>query len=304
MTTAATSSQDMQFFSLLVRCGSLTAAARELQVTTAAVSKRLAALEHKLGTSLLHRTTRRLALTPEGQVLLQGGRRILGEIEALEQQLRGATQAPAGLLRVNATLGFGRMQVAPAVASFVRRYPEVEVQLQLSASPPALSDDAWDMCVRFGALPDSRLVARRLAANRRLLCASPGYLAARGTPSQPAELARHAFIAIRQADDVQGLLRLTSGRKKESIRLPGGLSTNDGEVAVGWTLAGLGIVLRAEWDVTRYLRSGRLQQVLPQWQAPPADIHAVYPARLAHLTRVRAFVDHLAAHLERTAPAS
>ncbi|MBE7941120.1 MULTISPECIES: LysR family transcriptional regulator [Ramlibacter] len=295
-------SQDLQFFSLLVRCGSLTAAARELGLTTPAISKRLAALEQKLGVTLLHRTTRRLALTPEGQALLQGGRRIVGEIEALGQQLQGATQEPAGLLRVNATLGFGRMQVAPAVASFRRRHPRVDVQLQLSASPPAAAEDAWDVCVRFGALPDSRLVARQLAPNRRLLCASPGYLAARGAPRSPAELAQHDFIAIRQADDVQGLLRLATGRRQEAVRLAGGLSTNDGEVAVGWALAGLGVVLRAEWDVARYLRSGRLVQLLPQWQAPPADIHAVYPARLQHLSRVRAFVDHLAQHLARGAP--
>jgi DNA-binding transcriptional LysR family regulator len=292
----ATSSQDMQFFSLLVRSGSLTTAARELAVTTAAVSKRLAGLEQRLGVTLLNRTTRRLALTPEGQTYLQRSRGILGEIEALEGELQGASAEPSGLLRVNATLGFGRMHVAPAIAAFARRHPRVDVQLQLSVNPPPLTDDAFDVCIRFGAPPDARVIARRLAPNRRLLCASPAYLERCGTPRNPQDLAGHNFIAIRQADQTQGVLRLRSGKRVETVRLRGSLSTNDGEVAVGWALAGLGLVLRAEWDVERYLRSGRLQHVLSAWDSPPADIYAVYPARQQDLTRVRAFVDHLARH--------
>jgi DNA-binding transcriptional LysR family regulator len=286
----------MHFFSLLVRSGSLTAAARELAVTTAAVSKRLAGLEQRLGVSLLNRTTRRLALTPEGDTYLQRSRGILGEIEALESELQGARAEPSGLLRVNATLGFGRMHVAPAIAAFARRHPRVDVQLQLSANPPPLTDDAFDVCIRFGAPPDARVIARRLAPNRRLLCASPAYLERCGTPRNPQDLGDHNFIAIRQADEAQGVLRLRSGKRAEAVRLRGSLTTNDGEVAVGWALAGLGIVLRAEWDIERYLRSGRLRHLLPAWDSPPADIYAVYPARQQDLTRVSAFVDHLARH--------
>lgn len=290
---AATQSQDMQFFAQLVRCGSLTAAARDMQVSTGAVSKRLAGLEKRLGVDLLHRTTRRLALTEHGHTYLDTARRILDEIEALESGLRGAKAQPVGLLRVNATLGFGRMHIGPAIAGFSKKYPRVDVQLQLSASPPPITDDAWDVAVRFGEPPESRLIARKLAANRRLLCASPAYLARSGSPHTPQELAKHNFISIRQADEAQGSLRLRSGRKSESVRLHGNLSTNDGEVAVNWALGGLGIVLRAEWDVTRYLRSGRLRQVLQGWDTPPADLHAVYPARHAGTARVQAFVQHL-----------
>lgn len=291
-----THSQDMQFFAELVRSGSLTAAARELQVSTGAVSKRLSGLEARLGVDLLHRTTRRLALTEHGQAYIDSARRVLDEIEALESELQGAKAQPAGLLRVNATLGFGRMHIGPAIASFSRKYPRVEVQLQLSASPPPITDDAWDIGIRFGEPPDSRLVARRLAANRRLLCASPAYLSRAGMPKTPQELARHNFISIRQADETQGVLRLRSGKKAQAVRLRGNLSTNDGEVAVNWALAGLGIVLRAEWDVTRYIKSGRLQPLLEKWDTPPADIHAVYPARHAGTARVQAFVQHLAAY--------
>ncbi|AMO25666.1 LysR family transcriptional regulator [Ramlibacter tataouinensis] len=283
----------MQFFGQLVRCGSLTAAARELQVTTAAVSKRLSGLESRLGVSLLHRTTRRLALTEYGRSYLENSRRILEEIESLESELQGANAEPAGLLRVNATLGFGRMQIGPAIASFSRKYPRIEVQLQLSASPPPITEEAYDVGIRFGEPPDSRLVARRLAPNRRLLCASPAYLARAGTPRAPLDLARHNLISIRQADEAQGLLHLRSGKRVETVRMRGKLSTNDGEVAVNWALNGLGIVLRAEWDIARYLRSGRLQHVLAAWESPPADIYAVYPARHAGILRVQAFVEHL-----------
>ncbi|MCJ0762180.1 LysR family transcriptional regulator [Variovorax terrae] len=291
--TRNTASQDMQFFVQLMRCGSLAASARELQVTPAAVSKRLSGLEARLGVPLLNRTTRRLSLTEQGRSYLDSSRHILEEIEAMESGLQAARAQPAGLLRVNATLGFGRMQVGPAITSFSRKYPRVEVQLQLTASPPPIVDEAYDVGIRFGEPPDSRLIARLLAPNRRLLCASATYLARAGTPRAPQDIGRHNFISIRQADDAQGLLRLTSGKRSETVKARGNLSTNDGEVAVNWALSGLGIVLRAEWDVARYLRSGRLQPVLENWQTPPADIYAVYPAQHARTARVLAFVDHL-----------
>lgn len=296
MAGPASSSSDMQFFHQLVRSGSLSAAARELQVSTPAVSKRLAQLEARLGVALLHRTTRRIAVTPEGETYLQHARRILAEIEAAEGELRGTRAEPRGLLRVNATLGFGRIHVAPLIASFARRHPQVEVQLQLSVNPPPLTEDAFDVCVRFGEPPDARVVARLLAPNRRLLCASPAYLARQGSPRTPHELAQHSIIGIRQGDEAYGVWRLRAGKRVETVKVRGNLSTNDGEIAVNWALAGHGIVLRAEWDVARYLRSGRLRQVLDNWQAPPADIHAVYPVRHQAAARVQAFVEHLAAH--------
>jgi LysR family transcriptional activator of dmlA len=292
MAQLVTSSQDMQFFAQLVRCGSLTATAHELQITTAAVSKRLSLLEARLNVSLLNRTTRRLALTDYGHSYLEESKRIIDEIQQLENRLQSERGQPSGMLRVNATLGFGRMHIGPAISSFLRKYPRVEVQLQLTASPPSITEESYDVGIRFGEPPDSRLIARRLAANRRLLCAAPAYLARKGALTSPGDLVHHNLIAIRQVDDAQGLLHLKQGRKVEAVRLRGSLSTNDGEVAVTWALNGLGIVLRAEWDVTRYLDSGRLQHVLPNWNAPPADIYAVYPARQAKVLRVQKFVEH------------
>lgn len=296
MTATVSAPSEMAFFSLLARCGSLSAAARELDLSTAAVSKRLAQMEARLGVALLARTTRRVSLTSEGELYLAHARRILSDIDDMERLVASAVSAPRGLLRVNTTLGFGRSHIAPLVSQFVRQYPEVQVQLQLTVDPPALSEDAFDVCLRFGEPPDARVIARLVAPNRRLLCASPAYLARQGTPKSPHDLAQHSCIGIRQGDQAYGLWRLGSGKRTEAVKVRGPLSTNDGEIAVGWALAGHGIVMRAEWDVARFLRSGRLRQVLENWQTTPADIHAVYPQRHQDSGRVRAFVDFVTAH--------
>jgi DNA-binding transcriptional LysR family regulator len=292
---------DLGFFSALSAAGSLSAAARELGLSTAAVSKRLAGMEARVGLALVNRSTRRMSLTAEGELCLQHARRILADMEEMAQLLGAAKAEPTGLLRVNATLGFGRSHVAPLISRFVRRHPQVEVQLQLSVNPPALTDDAFDVCIRFGAPPDARVIARRLAANRRVLCASSAYLAAHGMPRVPKDLERHNCIGIRQGEEAYGVWRLSSDRGRgavlQAIRTRGNLTTNDGEIAVNWALDGHGIVMRAEWDVERYLRSGRLVQVLPRHHTPDADIYAVYPERQQGVARVRAFVEFAAQSL-------
>ncbi len=295
----------MAFFSLLARCGSFSATARELNVSTPAVSKRLAQMEARLGVQLLNRTTRRVSLTPEGETYLAHARRILADIADMEQLVSRTQSTPQGLLRVNATLGFGRSHIAPLISDFVRSHPQVQVQLQLSVDPPPLASDAFDVCIRFGEPPDARVIARRIAPNRRLLCASPAYLAQRGTPKIPSDLARHDCIGIRQGDDAYGQWRLSPARKNgavEVVKVRGGLSTNDGEIAVNWALEGHGIVMRAEWDVARYLRSGRLVQVLADHHTPPADIYAIYPQRHQAAARVRAFVDFLVGRFASSTP--
>lgn len=298
--------EELVTFCAVAEAGGLTAAARELDVSTAAVSKRLSAMEARLGVALLVRTTRRIVLTPEGEIYLRQARRILADLQGLEEAVTAPDGAPAGLLRVNATLGFGRSHVAPLVSRFARRHPQVEVRLQLSVDPPPLTDDAYDVCIRFGEPPDARVIARRLAANRRLLVASPAYLARRGTPRVPRDLLRHNCIAIRQGDEGYAVWRLTGtragDRKTEAIKTRGSLATNDGEIAVAWALDGHGIVMRAEWDITRYLKSGRLVQVLADYQTPPADIHAVHPQRHQSSARVRAFVDFVAASFAEAGP--
>jgi LysR family transcriptional activator of dmlA len=251
---------------------------------------------------LLHRTTRRVSLTPEGELYLTHARRILAEIEDMEQLVADAVAAPKGLLRVNATLGFGRSHVAPLISRFVKRHPQVEVQLQLSTDPPPLSEDSFDINIRFGEPPDARVYARKIAPNRRLLSAAPSYLTRHGTPKTPHDLTRHNCIGIRQGDDAYGIWRLSAGKRTESVKVRGNLSTSDGEIAVNWALDGHGILMRAEWDVARYLRSGRLRPVLENYQTPPADIYAVYAQRHQASARVRTFVDFLCESFEGVDP--
>jgi LysR family transcriptional activator of dmlA len=299
MTTPISATSEMSFFSLLARYGSFSATARELNVTTPAISKRLAQMEARLGVQLLIRTTRRVSLTHEGETYLVHARRILAEIDDMEQLVSSAAAAPKGLLRVNATLGFGRSHIAPLISGFLTLHPQVQIQLQLSVDPPQLLDDAFDVCVRFGEPPEVRSLVRHLAPNRRLLCASPAYLVNRGTPKVPHDLTRHDCIGIRQGGDAYGTWRLSLGKHAQAIKVRDYLSTNDGEIAVKWALDGHGILLRAEWDITKYLRSGRLVQVLENYHTPAADIYAVYPARHQHSARVKAFVDFLARHFEK-----
>jgi DNA-binding transcriptional LysR family regulator len=293
---------ELGFFVALATNGSLSGAARELGITPAAVSKRLSQMEARLGVPLVNRTTRRMSLTPDGELLLEHGRRILGEIADLDQMLGASKGQPKGQLRVNATLGFGRLHIAPAISQYVLRYPEVDVQLQLSVKPPPLTDDQFDVCIRFGEPGDTRVIAKKLANNRRLLCASPKYIAAHGEPSTPSELVRHNCICIRQGDEAYGTWRLYKDRGDDAgelVKVRGNLTTNDGEIAVNWALDGHGILMRAEWDVERYLESGRLVQILPQYRTPDADIYAVYPQHQHQSSRVRTLVAFLTQAFER-----
>ena len=297
MTAPLIQPSELGFFNTVATASNLSTAARDLGISTAAVSKRLNQMEARIGVPLLIRTTRRMSLTPEGELYLEYARRILDELDQLNQRLNNVKNKPRGLLRVNATLGFGRMHVAPVISSYVSAYPEVDVQLQLSADPPALTEDAFDVCTRFGPPPDARIIARKLAPNRRLLCASPEYLRKHGMPTEPADLNQHNCIGIRQGSDAYGVWRLRTGTgKKErvhTVNIRGNLTTNDGEIAVNWALEGHGILMRAEWDIHRYMDSGRLVQVLPDYHTPAADIYAVYHQRHQQSSRIRVFTEYL-----------
>lgn len=292
---------ELAFFCLLVKQGSLAATARELNLTPPAVSRRLSQLEERLGVRLLNRTTRRISLTNEGEVYFGNAQRILSDIDEMERLVSSSRAAPKGLLRVNAPLGFGRSYIGPAISAFTKTYPDVEVQLHLTDRPVNLPDEAIDVSIRFGELPDSRLIAKKIAANRRLLCASPAYLRAAGQPNFPHELTQHQCIVLRQNESAYGNWRLSRGKQTETIKVHGKLSTNDGEVAINWALEGHGILMRAEWDVAKYLRSGRLVQVLADYETPPADIYAVYLERLNLSAKVAYFVEHLRDYLSRHA---
>jgi DNA-binding transcriptional LysR family regulator len=286
---------DLQFFSTLVKSGSLTAAAREYDVTPSAVSKWLAQLEARLGARLVTRTTRRIALTNEGEVYLAEGRRILAEIDELERAVGKSRAVPTGLLKVNASLGFGRSLIAPAVSAFARKYPELEIRLVLTDRPLSLTQGDADIGIRFGPPADARLVARRIAKHRRRVVASPQYLKRHGRPLVPHDLLRHNCIVVRQDEAAYGQWHFSKGDRSETVRVRGTLSSNDGTTALLWALDGHGVLMRSEWDSTPYVRRGRLEVLLDDYDLPPADLYAVYPPKRHLAAKVAVFVDFLTA---------
>lgn len=283
----------LEFFVLLARHGSLSAAARALDLTPPAATKRLAQLEERLGVRLVNRTTRTSSLTPEGETYLHYATRILADLHEMEEAVSSTRAVPRGLLRVNASLGFGRTAIAPLVSTFAQRYPQVEVQLDVTDRPVDLVAEGVDMAIRFGELPDQRLVARRIMSNRRLLCASPRYLERHGMPASLADLASHRCIVHRQNDEAHGVWRLEHEGRAVSVKVQGALSSNDGDIVLGWALDGHGILVRSEWDLAKYVDSGRLRIVLPGYTQPEADLFVVYPSKRRQSARARAFVDFL-----------
>ncbi|WP_297356236.1 LysR substrate-binding domain-containing protein [Paraburkholderia sp.] len=283
----------LQFFVLLARHGNLTAAARELDLTPPAATKRLAQLEARLGVRLVNRTTRSVSLTAEGETYLHHATRILAEVREMEDAVSSSRSMPRGLLRVNATLGFGRTTIAPLVSEFAKRHPHVEVQLDVTDRPIDLVESGVDLAIRFGSLPDKRLNARRVMSNRRFLCASPRYLEQHGTPATLADLSDHQCIVHRQNDDAYGIWRLMHKGHTEVVKVQGTLSSNDGDIVLGWALDGHGILIRSEWDLAKYLESGRLRIVLPEFVQPSADLFVYYPSKRNQSARARAFVDFL-----------
>lgn len=293
---------DLAFFTLLARKQSFAATALSLGISAPAVSKRLARIENGLGVKLLHRTTRRVSLTSEGEVYLVRAEQILRSIEELNETVGSAGKAPKGLLRVNATLGFGREHVAEIISDFIGLWPEVEVQLVLSDTPLNLVAEGFDIGIRFGGLSSSRLIARRLRTNRRFMCAAPAYLERRGDPRRLEDLERHDCIVLRQNLETYDVWRFQRNDRTHSVKVHGRLSSNDGEVALDWTLAGHGIMVRSEWDIRHHVEAGRLKLVLPRYSQPDADIYAVYPERDNLSAKVRAFIDFLELRLARPGP--
>ncbi|MDB5835238.1 MAG: LysR family transcriptional regulator [Caballeronia sp.] len=287
---------DLEFFVQLARLGSLSAAARALDLTPPAATRRLALMEQRLGVRLVNRTTRSASLTDEGDTYLRHATRILAAVSEMEDAVSRSREAPRGILRVNASLGFGRTTIAPLVSAFVQRYPQVEVQLDVTDRPVDIVEQGFDLAIRFGVLPDTRLNARRIMSNRRYLCASPAYLQRHGNPATLGELARHRTILHRQNDDAYGVWRFTRDGETVSVKVHGALSSNDGDIVLGWALDGHGISIRSEWDLAKYLESGRLKVVLPDFLLPPADLFVYYPSRRNQPARMRAFIDFLVEH--------
>ena len=272
--------------------GSLTAAAVAEGVAPGVVSRRLDALEARLGVKLLLRTTRRVTLTFEGSAYLEDCQRILRELGNAEAAVSLGGVRASGQLRVSAPSGFGRRHVAPLVGEFMRANPEVTVNLDLSDRLVDLLNENIDCAIRIGELTDSSLISVRLGEMRRMVVASPAYLVAHGVPREPADLAGHNCLSLGQQ---RGWL-FRVGEDTLSIKVNGLLECNDGAVLHEWALAGRGLAWRSLWEVGADLKSGALVSVLDEFAAPPTGIYAVFPQRKYLPLRVRLLIDHLKHH--------
>ncbi len=283
---------DLRVFCTVVRKAGFAAAAQELGASPAYVSKRIRLLEQELGVPLLHRTTRRVVVTDQGERVFHWAQRILDDMDQLLQEVAVTRCEPRGLLRVSSSFGFGRNVVASALSRLVRQHPGLQVRLEVFDRLVDVAAEGFDLDVRVGDEIAPHLIARRLADNHRVLCAAPSYLARRGTPRTPAELPAHDCLVIKERDHPFGVWRLRAGAQEQLVKVTGPLSANNGEMVVQWAVDGCGIALRSRWDVQQHLHAGRLVQLLPDWQQE-ANVWAVYPTRLQLSAKVRVCVEFL-----------
>ncbi|GAB2581524.1 LysR family transcriptional regulator [Dyella jejuensis] len=286
---------DLILFMRVLDQGSISAAARSLDLSVAVASQRLKRLEQQLGVRLLHRTTRRLHPTPEGLALAEQGRTLVEDLEALTTSLRQGAADVVGTLRLTASASFGRQYVSPLLPAFMARYPRVRLSVNLTDELQDLVSSGYDLAIRIGALHDSRLVARKLAINRRVLCASPDYLRRFGMPRTPEELAAHECLMLVGSVGRQDVWRLHDAQGHlHTVRVNGRFESSLGELLRDAALAGQGIAHHSTWHVCNDLREGRLELVLPNYTIADTGIYAVMPQRRLLPLRVRAFVDFLA----------
>ena len=294
---------DIALFLRVLDLGSISAAARSLDLSVAVASQHLKRLERALGVRLLHRTTRRLHPTAEGQALAERGRMLVQDLEALAEGLRESGQGVSGTLRVTMSASFGQHYISPLLPEFQALHPGMRISAHLSDDVVDLVKEGFDLAIRIGPLDDSRLVARRIASNHRVLCASPAYLRQRGIPRTPAELAGHAGVLLMGRDGRNDLWTLTTpegGLIK--VRMESRFESNFGELLRDAVLAGQGIAMHSLWHVADDVRAGRLTVVLPDYPPPTTQVSAVMPARRLQPPRVRSFVDFLLRHLGESPP--
>lgn len=286
----ALSSTDLRFFMTVAGSPSLAAASRSLDVSRSAVTQRLTQLEARLSCRLVDRSTRHLGLTEEGRLLQDRAHNVLDELDDIASILSTRRNVVSGQLRIAAPFGFGRRYVAPLAAVFREQFPDVEVTLNLTDAPAVTGEGDWDLVVHIGELKASSLIVMRIAPNDRVICASPAYLERHGEPSEPAELSRHACLALRQNEEDVTLWRfLGRNRKTIPIRISPTMASNDGEAVHSWALHGMGIMVRSEWDTADDLRAGRLRRILNKYRLPSADVVVLLGKRGGRTARANAF---------------
>ncbi|WEN14236.1 LysR substrate-binding domain-containing protein [Rhodanobacter sp. AS-Z3] len=283
--------EDMRIFAETVDAQSFTAAAERLGLSKQFVSKRIAALETRLGARLLLRSTRRLRVTDLGLAYHERAQRILQDVDAAEQLITSQTAAPRGLLRLSAPMTFATLHLGPLIPLFMQRHPEVSVELELNDRTVDLIGEGYDMAVRIGTLADSSLIARRITTVQLITCASPEYLRKHGTPAKPEQLSTHACLIYGHARHGEWSFRV--GERARKVSVSGPLRANNGEMLRDAALTGLGIINLPDFIVAAALADGRLVPVLDAFQPEGFTVHAVYPQHRQASLLVRSFSDFL-----------
>ncbi|HEU0160231.1 MAG TPA: LysR substrate-binding domain-containing protein [Hyphomicrobiaceae bacterium] len=282
--------QDMRIFARVAALQNLSAVGAELGLTPGTISKRIQALEDQLSARLFDRTTRSIRITEEGSTFLVHVERILAEIEVACASVDDRVSKPKGTLKIAAPAFLGRRYVAPALCQFMRSYPQIDVQVDLQDRPVNLQEDGYDVAIRTGTLSNSTLIAKRLAPDRHIIAASPAYLARRGRPTQPEDLVRHDCLIL--GDRVQW--PFSRNGLETSVRVQGPIRSNDGELLCQAAQDGLGLIRASELVVLSELRSGKLTQVLADYEVGSnAAVWALYPSSKHLLPRMRALLDFL-----------
>jgi DNA-binding transcriptional LysR family regulator len=292
--------QEMRVFAAVVDAGSFVGAADALDISKAAVSRIVSDLEARLGVRLLHRTTRRLSLTTDGDVFVLRCRDLLAGVEEAEAEITQRSGQAVGLLKVSAPFSFGVLRLGPLWGGFLAAHPQIEMEITLSDRFVDLVDEGFDLALRIARLEDSSLVSRRLSSTRLVLCASPRYLKAHGKPRHPSELAGHAVLAynLLAAGDTW---QFDGPEGRVSVKVHAKMRTNSGDTCRAVALAHHGIVLQPSFLVEDDLRAGTLVELMPEYKSPDLGIYAVYPSRKHLLPKVRLLIDYLAATLGRAA---
>jgi DNA-binding transcriptional LysR family regulator len=295
----------MRTFRTVVETGGFSAAAPRLGLSKAAVSKQVAELEAHFGTALLHRTTRRLNATDAGRRYFENCVRLLDDLNEVEAEVRNAQAEPSGRLRVSAPINFGNAVLGPVICAIAQRYPKLEIQVELNDRFVDLIEEGFDVALRIRTnLPDSSLIARRIGDITRSVCAAPSYLKRMGTPKTPEELKNHACLIYTLSTSPYDW-KFFSGSKSVTVRVSGGIQSNNGEFLTSFLQAGMGIALLPDFTVGEDVRAGRLKRILENYQTEPHDLYLVYPANRHQSPKLRAFMDmavqHVAGQCDRAA---
>lgn len=288
--------RDLSLFISIAKYSSFAAAGAELGISPAHVSKRVATLEQMLGCTLFNRTTRRVAITREGEAMLVWAQKILDDVQAMLETSHGDQAEPKGLLRISTSQRLGRLHIAPILALLRKRYPRLEVWLEIMDRRTDLIGEQFDIDIRVGDVNEPHLIAHTIAHSQRVLCAAPGYIAERGVPASLGELRAHDCLLLRDRDSGFGMWRLESAGKLETVKVTGVMASNHSEIVHEWAHDGLGIILASAWDVAASIEQGRLVRLLPAYRQA-AHVSAVTAVRATASERIRVCLDFLSAQL-------